>query len=132
MTNSDQQVNAQLGQLGRAVTHRFLHNLDEMEHAEAAQSAACGKIADRIDIPRTRHDLQELLERVYRKGFCAGVKQFAEWAIPFPPGTDFQNIQCIGGAHPCLVADELVNGHRVDVVVLGPCPHCRTVAEAME
>jgi len=41
--------------------------------------------------------------------------------ISFPDGTDFDGIQCVGGT---LLADVIQDGMRVDVVVIGHCPHC--------
>lgn len=38
----------------------------------------------------------------------------------FPDGTDFENIECADGT---LLADVLKDGERVEVVVVGPCPH---------
>lgn len=39
----------------------------------------------------------------------------------FPDGTDFEHLECVGGM---LLADVKRDGERVEVVVVGPCPHC--------
>lgn len=64
-------------QTAKRVAARFLHDWAEMEIAASAESSACAEIADKSDLPKTRQSLQALLERVYRKGFCAGVNQLA-------------------------------------------------------
>jgi len=40
----------------------------------------------------------------------------------FPPGTDFERLECVGSM---LLANVIHEGERVEVVVIGPCPHCR-------
>jgi hypothetical protein len=50
----------------------FLHDWAAMENASQLQTQYCDSIAYGSEFPATRQDLQRVLERVYRKGFCAG------------------------------------------------------------
>ena len=64
----------------QTVVSKFLRDWSEMDAAGAVQGKACAEVADTTDLPKTRQTLQALLERVYRKGFCAAVNQFAHLA----------------------------------------------------
>jgi len=63
----------------------FFVDLRQMENAEVEQRRTCWAIVDRVDLPKSRTELQRAMESVYRKGFYAGAKQFAQWQNSLPP-----------------------------------------------